>query len=351
MIPILAEFAIIGKDLSLLENVKIIVDDTNNIIEIEESSREIHNNVALIPGFFNAHVHAADIGLRGAAYGSLDELVGKEGIKHRYLNQMSEDQLNESLKRAFQEAINFGILGWSDFREGGIDGLKPYPVEDSLYHLAFGRPSNRELGDISKFSNIGIMDVKAYSEEEIKILLKNINRKSQKLFIHASESLNLRKTWITDFGVSDIKWSLDVLKPDAIIHVTHANMDDIVEMSKTKTGAIICLRSNKFTKTGTPPVESLVESGLPLGIGTDNAMFNKLSLWDELHSLKNYIEPERLFSIATIEGAQLCGIEWGISKRNTNFLELQIPKHVQVRDLKEWIINNGTEKDILKIWR
>ena len=77
--------ALTGNDLRVLENVKIIVDDNNRIIEIDESNKEIKNNVVLIPGLFNAHVHAADIGLRGKAFGSLNELIGKGGIKHGYL--------------------------------------------------------------------------------------------------------------------------------------------------------------------------------------------------------------------------------------------------------------------------
>ncbi len=310
MDPIFAKYAIVGDDLQVLENVRIYLDDRNQIIEIEESNNEINNNIALIPGLFNAHTHAADIGLRGVTSRNLHELVGRSGIKHKHLKDMTNDQLQQALKLSFEEAVNSGTLGWSDFREGGVDGLYSYPLEQSQYHLAFGRPSQNELNDLSMFSNFGIMDVGAYSEETMKILSKNINRKIQKLFIHASESLDLRDAWISKHGESDIIWSIDMLNPDAIIHATHADMGDITAMSESNTGVIVCLRSNQFTNAGIPPIENLVESDLVLGIGTDNAMFSRLSLWDEFESLKNHIEPERLLSMGTIEGASLCGVKW-----------------------------------------
>ncbi|MCE7737134.1 MAG: amidohydrolase family protein [Candidatus Heimdallarchaeota archaeon] len=351
VISILAKYAIVGHNLNVLENVQIYLDDKNHVVEIEERNREINNNVVLFPGLFNAHVHAADIELRGVASRNLQELVGRGGIKHRHLQELTNDQLQNSLQLSFEEGVKLGTLGWSDFREGGVDGITSYPLENSQYHLAFGRPSQNELDKLSMFPNIGIMDVKAYSEEFMGKLSEKINRKTQKLFIHASESLELRESWISKYGISDIIWSIDVLNPNAIIHATHADAEDIAMMSKSNTGAVICLRSNQFTNAGVPPVEALVASDLTLGIGTDNAMFSRLSLWDEFKSLTNYVESERLLSMATIEGALLCGVNWGISKGNTNFLEFHIPNHIQVADLKKWIINNGTEKNIVKIWR
>jgi hypothetical protein len=55
--------------------------------------------------------------------------------------------------------------------------------------------------------------------------------------------------------------------------------------------------------------------------------------------------------MGTIEGALLCGIEWGIINGNTNFIEFRVPNHIQVADLKKWIIKSGTENNILKVWR
>lgn len=346
-----AKFGIVGSNLQILENVRIWVDDENRILEIEELDKEINNNLVLMPGLFNAHVHAADIGLRGVESGDLRELVGRDGIKHRYLKELTKENLRSSLNLSFQEAIHSGTLGWSDFREGGNDGMKPYPLNNSRFHLAFGRPRQNEINDLSSYPNIGIMDVQAYPENEMRSISKNINREIQKLFIHASESLKLRNSWISDFGTSDIIWAIDVLNPDAIIHATHADEEDITQMYKSKTGVVICLRSNEFTRAGTPPIKKLIESKLKLGIGTDNAMFNRLSLWEEISELKNHINPDRLFSIATVEGASLCGIEWGISVGNSNFLEFRIPNDIRGSDIKKWIINNGTEKDILEIWR
>jgi cytosine/adenosine deaminase-related metal-dependent hydrolase len=348
--PILSEFALVGSDLKILRNVKITIDQKHQITQIEELDRNITNRKVVMPGLFNAHVHAADLHLRGVKSKDLGSLVGRNGIKHKYLLSLSQEQLQNSLRQAVDEAIKLGTLGWSDFREGGVKGIQYYPIRGMTNFLAFGRPDLSDLNDLSQFDHLGIMDVQAYSEIDMKHLANQTNRNKQKIFIHGSESLKLRKEWISKFGVSDIIWALDILKPDAIIHATHANEQDLELMEDTSTGVIICIRSNKFTNSGVPPVELLVNSNLKLGLGSDNAMFQELSIWNEMTTLMDYIDPDRLLRMASIEGAEICGIDWGINIGNSNFIELSIPNSVTTNNLKNWLVATANEKFINRIW-
>ncbi len=328
----------------------MLLDHNNEVIEIEELSQNIETNTLIMPGLFNSHVHAADIGLRGIDGYGLKELVGPNGIKHRYLDTLTADQLNNSILKAYNEAKEYGTLGWSDFREGGISGLKPYPVNGSYSHIPFARPEIDKLELLPKFANIGIRDVAAHTEYEMKQLTEFSKKLDRKVFIHISEDINLRDEWRSKFGCSDLIWALDNLKADAYIHLSHADEDEIELMESHEVGGIICLRSNIFTKSGVPPLKSLIESNLTLGIGTDNAMFSELSIWEEMKALSRHdIKSNKLLKMATIDGATLCGILWGLDKGLSNLIQLNIPKYVENANLKDWLATECDQRNIEQI--
>ena len=52
----------VGKDLLPEENVAIHIDESNLIQSIESSN--INSTLVAVPGFFNAHIHTADIGFQ-----------------------------------------------------------------------------------------------------------------------------------------------------------------------------------------------------------------------------------------------------------------------------------------------
>lgn len=345
-----ARYALVGSNLDLIENVDVLLDHNNEIIEIEELSLDIKSNTLIMPGLFNSHVHTADIGLRGIDGYGLSELVGPQGIKQRHLASLTDDQLNESILLAYNEAIGFGTLGWSDFREGGLSGLKPYPVNSSQTHIPFARPEIGKLESLPEFANIGIRDVDAYSELVIQQLTERARKSGKKVFIHISEDIKLREEWIRRHGSTDLIWAIDNLKIDAFVHLTHANGEEIEVMELHEVGGIICLRSNVFTKSGVPPIKSLVESILTLGIGTDNAMFSKLSIWKEMNALSQYdIESSRLLKMATVDGAKLCGISWGLEKELSNLIKLSIPNYVEKIKLKDWLVTECDQRRIDQI--
>ena len=71
-----AKYALVGSDLDLIENVDVLINHKNEIVEIEELSQNITSNTLIMPGLFNSHVHAADIGLRGiGGYSLLIDMI------------------------------------------------------------------------------------------------------------------------------------------------------------------------------------------------------------------------------------------------------------------------------------
>lgn len=345
-----AQYALLGDDLEVISNVILHIDKNNEIIDIEESSKEIRNGLLVMPGLFNAHVHAADIGLRGVKSNSLAELVGLNGIKHNFLREQSKSHLNKSIAKSYEEAIISGTLGWSDFREGGIEGLSTYPLR-SKYFSAFGRPTLEDMDKLPYNINIGFRSIRSFSKDHMISISEIARKQGRKVFMHASESKKIREYSESHLGVSDIQWAISHMKVDALVHLTHIAKAEIPLMVKSNTGGILCIRSNKFTQSGEPPVRDLVNSSITLGIGTDNAMFFPLSLWDEIRELRKHnIDSERLLSMATVEGARLCGFDWGIKMGNSNLMALAIEDNIPQTKIKEWLVKNGNKVLIQASW-
>ncbi len=317
-----------GDDLEPIWNSRVYFSDDGSIVEIAELSSEIECRDVLIPGIFNAHVHSADIGLRGVRGKSLDELVGANSIKSKYLSRLSSVQLDTAVRRSYEEARNFRISGWSDFREGGIEGLRPYETLP-LTFLAFGRPDVSDFHNLGEFDHFGIRDVAYYTEEELNQLREYAELGAKLTFIHASEDKDLRDRWQSKYGMSDVIWAVEEIRPRAIVHLTHSGIDDFRVMKDRDTGAIFCLGSNQFTKVGVPDIPLAIEMGLAIGVGTDNAMFFPLSVGDELRRIQTVfpeIDSKTLIYMATVGGASLANLDFSIRRRSSHYTELSLGK-------------------------
>ena len=345
-----AQFALLGEKLEVRSNIILHISKEQQIIEIEESSNNINNGLLLMPGLFNAHVHSADIGLRGVASTGLERLVAPGGIKHQYLEGLSKQQLSEAINQSYNEAVGSGTLGWSDFREGGVEGYQMYPLK-SRFFSAFGRPTLEDIGNMPDYINIGLRSIKSFSQDQMLKMAEMTEKEKKKLFMHASESKKIREFAELKYGESDILWAVNKLKVDTLVHLTHINREEIMLMEERGTGGVLCIRSNRFTQSGQPPVRDLITSSIKLGIGTDNAMFFPLSLWEELRELGKYSnDSEKLLKMATVEGAGLCGFDWGIKRGNSNIISVVISKKVSHTNIKEWLVVNGNKGLVQSIW-
>ena len=215
MREICARFALLGPTLEISENIKLTLDENNVIREIDELNYDVSDNNLLMPGLFNAHVHSADIELRNRVHrGNLAELVGPGGIKQKHLSDLSKEGLVSSVRSSYNEALNSGVLGWADFREGGLRGLDPYPIDENHNFIPFARAAPQDLAMLPSFSNIGFRDVQVNSAKEMKEITSVMKNRQKLSWIHASEDLELRDKWVKKFSHSDIIWAIDELNVD-----------------------------------------------------------------------------------------------------------------------------------------
>jgi 5-methylthioadenosine/S-adenosylhomocysteine deaminase len=112
--------------------------------------------------------------------------------------------------------------------------------------------------------------------------------------------------------------------PVSIIGGLHLSEQDFPLLARNLTKVIYCPISNKTLKHGIFPLGKLVESGIPIGLGTDiwNTRLG-FNLWDEMrYALQKGSNPlptaAELLRIATLGGARVLGLDHVIGTLEKN---------------------------------
>ncbi len=286
------EFTVSGT--ALLESsmeardVTIIVRD--GIISSIEEERSVPARW-IVPAFFNAHTHLADTVAMDVPFsGSIEELVRPpDGLKHKILRKTSQECLIQAMKSSISMMINNGTVGFADFREGGIDGvklLKKASSNEPINSFILGRNGGEEQSDGAGISST--RDVKDYE-----MIARKMKKENKIVAFHAGEKDSL-----------DIDDAI-ACEPDLLIHLTHATKKQIRMIADNGIAVAVCARSNFLTgvtnsSTG-PQIREMIEAGIDLHIGTDNVMLVNPDIWQELSFIHTVykIEPERLLYAAS----------------------------------------------------
>ncbi len=306
----------------------------------------------ILPSFINGHTHLGDyyIDVDPKNY-SLAELVGPGGLKENELKNLSFKEKLSGFKEALKEGFNKGVTHFCDFREGGVEGAKTLlRAKNSVASdvLIYGRPTKVNGDEILDLLNyvdgLGISGVNDYSKEQLSVFKDIITRHNVSFGIHAGESLESQRKSIKNFNKTEIERALS-LKPNYLVHVTNPLRDDLKLISEEGVPIIICPRSNYKTEVGLPPFEDLMELNNTVGLGTDNAMINSISIIDELRFLyKKYfndtekISIEKLksiFKLATIENGEIFDIDNRIKEETQANLVVFEKKRDPLRSILE----------------
>jgi len=235
----------------------------------------------------NSHTHIGDafIDLDKRAW-TVEELVAPPyGLKHRLMREASEKEILGGMRKAISVMEGCGTTHFCDFREGGIEGIKilKKAMEGSdLRAIILGRPvelryESKEVNEILKISDgIGLSSISDWDYEELRKVAVHVNKKKKIFAIHASEAFR-----------EDIDAILD-LKPSFLIHMSSASRDDLEIVADAGVPVVVCPRSNAFFGIR-PDIESMLECGIPLLLGTDNAMISPPDIMQEMeYLLKNF---------------------------------------------------------------
>ena len=250
------------------------------IVEVRSGrAREPAATGLVIPGLWNAHTHLGDAVITQELRGTLEEIVAPpRGLKHRVLARAKDEAVVGAMRRAMATMLRTGTTGFSDFREGGLKGLRLlYAAQAALplAGVALGRPAHlaydrSEVAGILRTSDgIAVSSCVDWPPGELEKLAADVRRARKKFAIHCSERIR-----------ENIDKVLD-LHPSFLVHMVQATDADLERTADAGVPVVVCPRSNAFFGL-TPDLPRMRESKVALRLGTDNAMVNVPSVLQEM---------------------------------------------------------------------
>lgn len=323
-----------GENFELIPDASVVVNK-GRIVEVTEkkyqNSTDLHGDY-VIPAFIDAHCHLGDTGAKELGIGmTLEEaVVYPNGLKHKYLNNVTEEELTETMRCGMIEMLRHGVAVAADYREGGINGVKVLINAGKglpIHVLALGRPIcpadaenqefEREIREILEISDgFGMGRLEAMSREKMKLIRKLAR---DKLFsIHISEG---REDYILSqklYGKSEVERALE-FETDFMVHLTHTNGNDIRFLKEHSVNIVCCPRTNLIIGDGFPKLDMFTDAGITWGIGTDNMMFTNPDMFREMDTASrvvrgmtekpNCMSANECLKAATLGGARALKID------------------------------------------
>ncbi len=233
----------------------------------------------IIPGLWNAHTHLGDAVVTQELRGTLEDIVAPpHGLKHRVLAKATDEAVIAAMRRAMATMLRTGTTGCTDFREGGLRGLRQLYAAIHVLPLdgiALGRPVGLAYDPSETAALLRASDgiaVSAYVDwpaADLEKLAAHARRERKAFAIHCSERVR-----------EDIDKVLD-LKPTFLVHMVQATDADLERVSDAEVPVVVCPRSNAFFGL-MPDIPRMLSAGIELQLGTDNAMINTPSLLREI---------------------------------------------------------------------
>ncbi len=337
--------ALIGDNLDFVRNIDIQIKNgrfhkINSDIKSNSKKNTIDcKGLLLIPGFINSHTHIADsIGKDITLNSTVNQKIHPMfGIKSKILKNTSNENLSIFMKNTCHSMIQKGITTFVDFREGGLDGavlLKKISNDVSIRSIILGRldfhqntseiKKNRPLPSekiselptlIKTCDGIGISGANEHSTS----VLKSYSKTKKLRAIHSSETQESIRKSKRITGKSETLRALSI-KPDFLIHMTHASKSDLETTSKKTRGIVICPRANSSLSEGIPDIEKMQNAGCLLALGTDNVMINSPDMFREMDFLwkvtmgikKKRIDPKNILKMATVNAGKILKKDIGV---------------------------------------
>ncbi|MFB5599408.1 MAG: amidohydrolase family protein [Nitrososphaeraceae archaeon] len=330
-----------GNDLRFIDHGFIHINDRGIIIDagpMENYSNSNQKNKVhvfdgegflVIPGLINAHTHIADsIGKDIYINSEFEERIHPVyGIKQKILANTNKEYLKYFMRNSAISMLKKGIVAFVDFREGGVEGIKlllnslnglpiksvilgriEYYFDLKKFQIEKRQQYNKKSLNLQKIpsdslsSVINILELSdglgiSGANENTDFALKqyryifdhfnghkltNKSTKRKIIAVHAAESKKTLEFSKKYTGKTEVERSLAFLKPDLLIHMTHASVHDLSLAVKNNVGIVICPRSNGMLGNGIPNILSMLKMGCKIAIGTDNIMVNSPDLLREL---------------------------------------------------------------------
>jgi 5-methylthioadenosine/S-adenosylhomocysteine deaminase len=296
----------------------------------------------VMPGLINTHTHAAMTIFRGFA----DDLHLKEWLEEHIWPAeerfVTPENVRIGTRLAIAEMIRSGTTTFNDMyffedevaAEASKAGIRAV-VGEVL--LDFPTPSIKDPKDSMKITEDLINKWKGNPLIKVAVaphspyacspaILRESKKLSEKhripMHTHLSETEKELEEMQKRSGNSPVEHleSLDILGPRVIAaHCVHLSDRDMDIISKRGVGVSHNPESNMKLASGVAPIPDLLESGVPVGLGTDGAasnndlnMFEEMGTAARLHKVfrkdPTVLDARTVVEMATINGARSLGL-------------------------------------------
>jgi cytosine/adenosine deaminase-related metal-dependent hydrolase len=301
-------------------------------------------NVAILPGFVNAHTHLDLNGLRGQTPPTAD-FTGwlRKVIEHR--RRQATEQIDSDIRAGLSESIHYGTTLLADIAAGGQSWsiLKEGPERAVVFYELLGLPLARAEQAIAKARawlaqaaptptcRPGLSPHAAYSVRDW-LFGQAATLAAQSrlpLTTHLGETtaeyelLQNRRGPLADFLSELGVWEPDgfVSFPEEVCFTyhdrslprlfAHANYADATLLALTQSSVVFCPRTHAAFGHPRHPFREFLSRGIRVALGTDSLASNPdLDVLAEarfLHQQYGDVPTETVVRMATLRGAQVLG--------------------------------------------
>ena len=304
----------------------------------------VFNQLTLLPGFIQTHVHLCQSLFRGLA----DDMPLLDWLQKRifpYENSHDKKSLRLSAQLGINELIESGTTAILDmgtmyhqevvFEEMISSGIRGFSgkcmIDENELFPAFKESTEQSLStsyDLAKsFHNSAEGRIRygfaprfalSCSEELLKDTLKMMDDFEGSLYhTHSSENRDEIEAVKRKYGRENIQFfdSIGVLSDRTILaHCIHTNEKEIELLKKTQTRVAHCPSSNMKLGSGIADIPSYLDKGISVSLGADGAPCNNnLSIFTEMRLAALIQKPihgpttmdaRTMVKMATIDGAK-----------------------------------------------
>ncbi|HEB87146.1 MAG TPA: TRZ/ATZ family hydrolase, partial [Gammaproteobacteria bacterium] len=297
----------------------------------------------LMPGFINAHGHAAMSLMRGLA----DDLPLMDWLDNHIWpaenKWISPEFVHHGSLLACAEMIKSGTTCFNDMyffpdetaRAAEHAGMRAVVglivldfatawARDSDEYLQKGIALHDQLNGNSLISTAFAPHAPyTVSDEPLSRIATYAEELDIPIHIHLHETAFEVQASVEKFGLRPIErlQKLDLLSPGLLaVHMTQLEKEDIPLLAETGVHVVHCPESNLKLASGFCPVQALIEAGVNVALGTDGAASNNdLDMLGELRSAAllgkavsgnaSAVPAMQALRMATLNGARALGLE------------------------------------------
>jgi 5-methylthioadenosine/S-adenosylhomocysteine deaminase len=310
--------------------------------QFEAGEHVVRSDHALLPGFVNAHTHAATVLLRGLPVRSPLSRFLRETVWPTERRHMSEDFVRDGTKLAIAEMLRAGITAFADMylypeeaaraaasaRMRAVIGLPvfegPTPwAENVTGYLAKGeRLWDEYKSDPWVCLYFAPHAAAAMGDSTLTHLRALADELEARVAVSLHETQMEIRESLANAGLRPLQRmeDLGLLRPGfAAIHMNHLEPEDLDLVARTGISVVACPQSSLRLGSGFCPVGELQARGISLGLGSGSAITaGALDILAEARAaalsagiVKNdahAMSAEAILGMATLGGASTLGL-------------------------------------------